>query len=77
MGSEHVMTPDHPQWPIFHSRLSRVFACHGTTENARAILAAMPGIDVQTSLDALWALGGTCDCAIDLDIAPLPERLEA
>jgi hypothetical protein len=28
-------------------------------------------VDVQASLDALAGLGGTCDCSIELDIAPM------
>jgi hypothetical protein len=31
----------------------------------------MSGIDVQESLDALARLGGTCDCSIELDVAPM------
>ena len=71
MGSERIMTPDNRLWPIFLAQLSRVPMCLGTTKYARAVLAELPGIDVQASLDALADLGGTCDCQIELDISPI------
>ena len=71
VGSDRIMTPEHPLWPDFLSKLRGVPICFGTTRQARAALAEMPGIDVQPSLDALARLGGTCDCSIELDVAPM------
>ncbi|HEU4941559.1 MAG TPA: hypothetical protein VFT97_08080 [Candidatus Eisenbacteria bacterium] len=71
VGSDRIMTPEHPLWSDFLSKLSRIPICTGTTRQARTALAAMPGIDVQESLDALAGLGGTCDCSIELDVAPM------
>jgi hypothetical protein len=68
VGSDHIMTPEHPLWPYFHAKLSRVYICSGTTHHARAALAELPGIDVTESLRALAELGGTCDCQIELDV---------
>ena len=71
MGSDRIMTPEHSLWPDFLSKLSSVPICFGTTRHARMALETMPGIDVQRSLDALARLGGTCDCSIELDVAPM------
>ncbi len=68
MGSDHIMTPEHPLWPKFLAKLSQVAICSGTTRHARLALAELPGIDVAESLRALAELGGTCDCQIELDI---------
>ena len=64
-----IMTPEHPMWTEFISRLSRATACRGTTAQARAVLATTPGIDIEGSLRALAALGARCDCEIEHDIA--------
>lgn len=77
MADMHLITPSHPQWSTFVSRLSEARICHGTTENARAVLSGLPGIDAEGSLHALAALGGTCDCAIEFDVAPRTEILRA
>lgn len=69
MYREQVMTPEHPLWSDFISRLSRVTLCLGTTTQARRVLADLPGIDVEQSIGALAALGGRCDCEIEHDIA--------
>ena len=53
MGSDRIMTPEHPLWLDFLSNLSRIPICTGTTRQARIALTAMSGIDVQESLDAL------------------------
>jgi len=74
VGSDHIMTPDHPLWPTFLSKLRQTTFCSGTTRNARAALAELPGVDVPASLDALAELGGTCDCQIELDVPLLAER---
>ena len=71
MGSDRIMTPEHPLWFDFLSRLQSVPICFGTTRHARLTLEAMPGIDAQESLEALAHLGGTCDCSIELDVAPM------
>jgi hypothetical protein len=71
VGSDRIMTPEHPLWSDFLSKLSRIPICTGTTRQARIALTAMSGIDVQESLDALARLGGTCDCSIELDVAPM------
>jgi hypothetical protein len=63
-----IMRPEHPLWSEFQARLSRVDRCRQTTENARAILESMGGIDVASSLTALRELGGCCDCAILYDV---------
>lgn len=69
MYREQVMTPEHPMWSDFISRLSRVTLCLGTTAHARRVLTDMPGIDVEQSLGELAALGARCDCEIEHDIA--------
>jgi hypothetical protein len=71
VGSDRIMTPEHPLWPDFLSKLRSIPICFGTTRQARAALETMSGIDVQESLDALAGLGGTCDCSIELDVAPM------
>jgi len=71
VGSDRIMTPEHPLWSDFLCKLSSVPICVGTTRQARIALTVMPGIDVQESLDALARLGGTCDCSIELDVAPM------
>lgn len=70
-GSEEIIVPGHPRWPEFLSELGRARICFGTTEQARLTLASMSGVDVDGSLRALARLGGTCDCQIELDLAPL------
>jgi hypothetical protein len=74
VGSEQIMTPEHPLWPNFISKLSRVPICLGTTQYARAALTEIPGVDVQGSLRALAELGGTCDCAIEHDVMALAKQ---
>jgi len=74
VSSDRIMTPEHPLWPNFVARLSQVSVCAGNTRHSRAALAELPGIDVTESLDALAALGGTCDCQIELDV---PSRRRA
>jgi len=64
MASPSTMRPGHPRWREFRELLSGVDRCNRTIEHARAILAAMDGIDVGASLLALRELGGYCDCAI-------------
>ena len=71
MGSDRIMTPEHPLWPDFLSKLRSIPICSGTTRQARAALETMTHMDVQGSLDALARLGGTCDCSIELDVAPM------
>lgn len=71
MGSDRIMTPEHPLWPEFLSKLRSIPICSGTTRQARAALETIPQVDVQGSLDALAGLGGTCDCSIELDVAPM------
>jgi hypothetical protein len=71
VGSDRIMTPEHPLWSDFLSKLSRAPICFGTTQHARMALTEISGVDVQTSLDTLAGLGGTCDCSIELDIAPM------
>ena len=71
VGSDRIMTPEHPLWHDFLSKLRSIPICSGTTRQARAALETMSGIDVQESLDALAGLGGTCDCSIELDVAPM------
>lgn len=71
VGSNRIMTPEHPLWPDFLSKLSRAPICFGTTQQAQMALTEISGVDVQASLDALAGLGGTCDCSIELDIAPM------
>jgi hypothetical protein len=71
VGSDRIMTPEHPLWPEFLSKLRSIPICSGTTRQARAALETMPGIDVQGSLDTLARFGGTCDCSIELDVAPM------
>jgi len=66
---EQVMTPEHPLWSDFISRLSRVTLCLGTTTHTRRVLGDLPGIDVEESIRVLAALGGRCDCEIEHDIA--------
>jgi len=63
------MVPEHPRWLEFVSRLSLARICFGTTEQARAALAGMGGVDVEGSLRELARLGATCDCQIELDLA--------
>jgi len=71
VGSDRIMTPEHPLWPDFLSKLRSIPICSGTTRQARAALETIPQVDVQGSLDALACLGGTCDCSIELDVAPM------
>jgi len=71
------MTPEHPLWTEFISRLSRVPICRGSTAHARAVLATTSGIDVEESLRALAALGARCDCEIEHDVAPRPAPAES
>jgi len=71
VGSDRIMTPEHPLWPEFLSKLRSIPICSGTTRQARAALETIPQVDVQGSLDALAGLGGTCDCSIELDVAPM------
>jgi hypothetical protein len=77
---EQVITPEHPLWMEFLSRLSRAPICRDTTAHAREALASLGNVDVDETLRTLAALGGLCDCAIEFDIAPLPgarvERVE-
>lgn len=68
MESDTVMRPGHPRWREFLDRLDAVPRCTRTTENARAILGTMPGVDVARSMYTLRELGGYCDCAILYDV---------
>ncbi len=68
MNASAIMRPGHPRWREFLTRLDAVPRCSKTTENARAILAGMDGVDVNLSLRVLRGLGGCCDCAIRYDL---------
>lgn len=75
MLSDRIMTPDHPRWMEFISDLGRIPICRGTNEHARHVLTTMHGIDPEASLRALAALGGRCDCEIELDLGRAAERV--
>jgi hypothetical protein len=77
MSDREIITPRHPRWQDFVERLSHACICVETTENARRVLSAMGRIDVEATLVALRALGGTCDCAIVFEVAGVPERYSA
>jgi hypothetical protein len=77
MNSTRIMTPEHPRWDEFVSRLSHATICFKTTENARLALASIPGIDAEESLTALAELGGACDCQIVFFVGRIPERAGA
>jgi hypothetical protein len=77
MGNDRIMTPEHPGWSEFITKLSRARICHGTTKEARGVMGSMQGIDVEGSLRALADLGGTCDCRIELDVALGAEQVQA
>jgi hypothetical protein len=62
------MHPGHPRWREFLTKLDAVPRCTKTTDNARAILATLDGVDVDRSLRVLHELGGYCDCAILYDV---------
>jgi len=64
-----IMVPGHPRWCEFLDQLSRADRCVRTTEKSEAVLSAMRGFDVETSIRALRELGGTCDCAILFGLA--------
>ena len=74
MAPESILTPIHPRWNEFIDELSRMLICLKTTENARAVMSLMPGIDIEGSIDALRWLGGRCDCEIVFEVAGVAER---
>lgn len=69
LANMEIIVPGNRRWPEFLSELGRARKCLGTTEHARAVLNRMPHVDVDGSLRALALLGGTCDCAIELDLS--------
>jgi hypothetical protein len=82
------MTPNHPRWRAFASRLYAVVTSHGhgcngeaspaPYEACRAILSSMPGVDVDGTLDWLAARGGACDCTVGANVMGRTEaELEA
>jgi len=64
-----VLTPRSPRWPQFIDELAKAPICLRTDENARRVLEAMPGVDVEASLQALHRMGARCDCEILFDLA--------
>jgi hypothetical protein len=76
-ADREIIVPTSPRWPEFLSELGRARRCLGTVEHTRAVLGAMPGVDVDGSLHELERLGGTCDCIIELDLAGMVESLSA
>ena len=76
-AEKEIVVPTSPRWPEFMSELGRARRCRGTTEHARAVLSNMPSVDVEGSLREIGSLGGTCDCAIALDLAGAVESLSA
>jgi hypothetical protein len=72
MRSDHdIIVPEHPRWSEFLSSLSQARICFGTTDQARRVLESMPGVDVEGTLIELAERGGTCDCQVEHDVAPL------
>ena len=71
----HVMTIDHPKWDLFVELLEEAVEEHGcdaeTQRLAWTILHAMPGIDVEESLNWMESCAGFCDCEILLNVDPL------
>ena len=67
-ADREIIVPASPRWPEFLSELGRARRCLGTVEHARAVLNAMPRVDVEGSLRELARMGGTCDCTIELDL---------
>ena len=64
MERDQIVTPYHPLWNEFLSRINEAVICLGTTEHARRALQSMSGVDVEGTLRAIVALGGRCDCEI-------------
>jgi hypothetical protein len=71
-GSNQVMGPEHPRWGEFAEKLcSTVHSprdCNHTMQNAAAVLEAMGGFDIETSLAGFRLGGGYCDCEIIMNV---------
>ncbi|MCL6560899.1 MAG: DUF2695 domain-containing protein [Firmicutes bacterium] len=81
---KRIMTPRHPRWKEFRSRLEGpegcdfkvdengkfTFRCKGGDDKsfAEAILKTMPDIDIPKSLEYFEKHGGFCDCKILLNV---------
>ena len=74
MSRDTTMTPRHPRWTELLEQLEKVERCERNTAHTQAILESMGEVDVASSLLALRALGGDCDCAILYDVTRNPER---
>ena len=80
-----VLTPAHPLWDEFCTRLEGPEGCdfQGEATNvtckckagsnqdfSRAILTTMPGIDVEGTLEYFSAHRGHCDCEVLFNVDP-------
>jgi len=70
---KEVLTPESPRWEQFTDMLDSMEWCDGDAgpnvhRHAKAIMAAMGGIDIEASLAFFEDHGGYCDCEILLNV---------
>jgi hypothetical protein len=73
-----VLTPESPRWEQFTGLLEStgsVWGCDGDAgdhvhRHAKAVMAAMGGIDIEATLAFFESHGGYCDCEILLNVDP-------
>ena len=73
-----VLTPESPRWEQFTGLLEStgsVWGCDGDAgdhvhRHAKAVMAAMGGIDIEATLAFFESRGGYCDCEILLNVDP-------
>jgi hypothetical protein len=72
-----VLTPERPRWEQFIAKLDSIGlieGCDGDAgprvhRHAKAVMAAMGGIDIEETLAFFENHGGYCDCEILLNVA--------
>jgi hypothetical protein len=73
-----ILTPESPRWEQFTDALDsmgRIWGCDGDRQgrvhrHAKAVMAAMGGIDIEATLAFFESRGGYCDCEILLNVDP-------
>ena len=70
-----ILTPESPRWEQFTDMLGSMEWCDGDAgahvhRYAKAVMAAMGGIDIEATLAFFESHGGYCDCEILLNVDP-------
>jgi Protein of unknown function (DUF2695) len=77
-AAEEILTPESPRWEQFTDMLDTLGSMEGCDgdagehvhRHAKAVMAAMGGIDIEATLAFFESRGGYCDCEILLNVDP-------